>query len=446
MGPYVAMRRTVLAVCATLILSTLLSGPAGAAGFPPCGPFPTRHAYAAAVGLDGKQLWSTPLPITQDGGGITLPPLIDGAITYLAAENTISALDSADGHVLWQAQPGTMPYNIWRYGTVLAVLTDQVSDHATVTGYDATTGAVDWTYVSPGTGMYNVVVQTTHGGVAWIRGDGVVQVLDLRTGKLRWSHRVAKNEMQLQFHGASVTTFGGAVLFAGRGALTSYDEQTGKRRWVRTGLPGQPTLAISGGVAALTTNAGSTKPERVVAMSLATGKVLWQRRFSTTYQVGLEATPAGFLLTGGVYPVFREYMLAPRTGRTRWSAPAQLLPEPTAAQTIVGNDLLQLTFTYDLYRKFTLWDRDVRTGHVRWKVALHGGAARATAMVASAGQVYLMGQANAKTAKGELRTYSLKNGHALWSLTAPTSLWLPPAIGADQLVLAEVDPGNDCPA
>jgi outer membrane protein assembly factor BamB len=440
------MRARLLTVSFGLILSTLLGGVASADGFPSCGPFPPRHAYAAAVGLDGKQRWATPLPITQAGGGFTLAPVVDGALTYVTAESTVSAIDSANGHVVWQAQAGTIPYNVWRYGSVLAVLTDQVSDHATVTAYDAATGAVHWTYVVAGSGMYNVVVQTTGGGVAWIREDGVVQVLDLTTGKLRWSHRVAKNEMQLQFHGASVTTFRGAVLFAGRGALTSYDEHTGRRRWVRTGLPEQPTLAVSDGVAVLTPDGGSGKPERIVALSLASGKVLWQRRFSTTYQVGLEATPAGFLLTGGIYPVFREYLLAPRTGKTIWSAPAQLLPQPTAAETIVGNDLLQLTFTYDLYRKYTLWDRDLRTGHVRWKVALHGGAARATTVAASATQVYLVGQANSRTTKGAVRAYSLANGHALWSLTAPTSLWLPPAFGNDQLVLDEIDVGDDCPA
>ena len=442
------MRRRAVAVISGLVLSILVPGtvpgPALAA-FPPCGPFPPRHAYAAAVGLDGKQRWSTPLPITQDGGGFTLPPVVDGALTYVSAESSVSALDSVDGHVVWRAKAGTIPYNIWRYGSVLAVLTDQVSDHATVTAYDAATGAVDWTYVSR-QGMYNVAVQTSDGGVAWIREDGVVQVLDLTTGKLRWSHRVAKNEMQLQVHGASVIATTGVVLFAGRGALTAYDDRTGKRRWVRTALPEQPQVAVADGVGVLTTDSSNGKPSRIVAMSLATGRVVWQRRFSTTYQVGLQSTAAGVLLTGGVDPVFREYMLVPRTGKTRWSAPAQLLPEPTSAQAIVGNDLLQVTFTYDLYRKYTLWDRDLRTGHVRWKAALHGGAARATTVAASATQVYLVGQANAKTSKGVIRAYSLKNGHALWTLTVPTSLWLPPAVGNGQLVLAEVDAGNACAA
>jgi outer membrane protein assembly factor BamB len=252
--------------------------------------------------------------------------------------------------------------------------------------------------------------------------------------------------MQLQVHGASVTAAAGVVLFAGKGAVTAYDERTGKRRWVRAQLPEQPHVAVAHGVVVLTTDVGNGKPQRVVGMSMGTGKVLWQRRFATTYQVGVEATDVGFLLTGGVNPVFREYMLAVRTGKSLWSAPAQLLPEPTSAQTIIGNDLLQLTFSYDLYRKYTLWDRDLRTGHVRWKVALHGAAARATTVAASATQAYLIGQADSKTTKGAIRAYSLGNGHALWSLTAPASLWLRPAIGAGHLTLVEVDPGNECPA
>ena len=311
-----------------LALSTLLAAPAAANGFPPCGPFPPRQAFAAAIGLDGRQIWSTPLPISQDGEGVTLPPLIDGATTYLAAESTISALDSADGHVIWQAQQGTLLYNLWRYGKVLAVLSDQVGKHATVTGYDAATGAVLWRYLDPGFGMFNVVVQTSGGAVAWIREDGVVQTLDLTTGKLRWSRSVAKNQTQLQAHGASVTAAEGVVLFAGKGALAAYDERTGKRRWVRAQLPERPNAAVDDGVVALTPDVGTGKPALAVGISVVNGKVLWQRRFPATYQAGVEATAAGFLLTGGVNPGFREYMLSPRTGKTRWSAPAQLLPAP----------------------------------------------------------------------------------------------------------------------
>src|SRR4051794_3379103 len=98
------MRRRAFLATTVVVLSTLLAGPSSASGFPPCGPFPPRHAFAAAVGFDGRQIWSTPLPITQDGEGVTLPPLVDGATTYLAAESSISALDSADGHVIWQVQ------------------------------------------------------------------------------------------------------------------------------------------------------------------------------------------------------------------------------------------------------------------------------------------------------------------------------------------------------
>jgi outer membrane protein assembly factor BamB len=441
------MRTRALLVSAVCLLA--LSGTTAAAAAPaPCGPpFPTRHAYARAVSDDGTTRWTTQLSIDQNADGFALPPLLDGAIDYVAQDGYVSALDSADGHLIWQVKPGATVYNTWRYGDVLAVLADQVSNHANVTGYDAATGAVRWRYRIPGLGLYNTVAQTAGGGAAWIRQDGVVQTLDLVTGKLRWSVRVAKNEAQLQFHGASVTTTGGVVLFAGNGAVAAYDEHTGKALWRTAKLPEQPQVAVSGNVVAMTGGTSSPKaPARVVGLDLISGHQLWQRRFPSTYGLGLTGTAAGVLVTGGVDPVFREYQLVARSGKTRWSAPAQLLPQVTGAQTVVGNDLLQVTFTYDLYRKYTLLDRDLRTGHLRWQVALHGGAASTSTIAASSAQVYLLGLAKGSQTKGAVYAYRLSTGHALWTVPAPTPLWVPPAIGPGGLLLAEVDPGNECPA
>jgi outer membrane protein assembly factor BamB len=439
------MRTRPLLVSVFSILA--LTGTTTAAAAPQtCGPtFPTRHAYARAIGYDGVTRWTTPLTLAQGADGSTLPPLVDGAISYVAQDGYLTALATADGRRLWQAKPGGSLYNIWRYRNLLAVLADQVGNHATVTGYVAATGAVRWRYRIPGLGLYNTIAQTTGGALAWIRGDGLLQTLDLGTGKLRWSVRVGKNEAQLQFHGAVVSTTGGVVLFAGNGALAAYNEHTGKRLWRTPRLPEQPQLAVSAGVVAMTSGNTGKVPPRVVGVDLVTGRQLWQRRLPTTYGLTLTGTTAGFLVIGGAYPAFREYQLATHTGKTRWSAPAQLLPQVTGAQAIVGNDLLQVTFSYDLYRKYTLHDRDLRTGHQRWQVALHGAPARAGLVAASPTQVYLLGPANGSNPKGEVYAYALTTGQPLWTAKAPTWLGVPPAFGPDGLLLAEVDPGNACP-
>ena len=445
------MQRLTVMRTRALLLSVLsvlaLSGTTAAAAAPAtCGPFPTRHAYATAVADDGTTRWTTPLAVDQDADGTSTPPLVDGAISYVAQDGYVTALDSAEGHRLWQVRPGVDAYSTWRYGKVLAVLADQVSNHANVTGYDAVTGSVLWHYRIPGLGLYNTIAQTAGGGVAWIRQDGMLQVLDLTSGKVRWSARVATNESQLQFHGASVITTGGVVLFTGLGALAAYDEHSGKRLWRTERLPEQAQLVVSGDVVVIGTGDAGRVPPRVVGVDVVTGRQLWQRRFSTTYGLTFTGTAGGVLISGGVDPVFREYMLAPRTGRTRWSAPAQLLPEVTGAQSIVGDDLLQVTFTYDLYRKYTLLDRNLLTGHLRWKVALHGGAARVATVAASATQVYLLGTTDGAQAKGAMYAYRLSNGRPLWTLRAPTPLWQPPATGAGGILLEEIDPGYVCPA
>lgn len=437
------MRTRALLLSAVSVLA--LTGTTAAAAAPAsCGPFPPRHAYATAVGDDGVTRWSTELALDQGGLGTAVPPLLDGALDYVAEDGYVTALDSADGHRVWQAKPGAIVYNTWHYRILLVVLALQASGQATVIGYEAATGVVRWRYRIPGLGLYNANAETADGGIAWIRQDGVLQVLELATGKLRWSVRVAKNEAQLQFHGASVTIVGGVVLFAGLGALAAYSEHTGQRLWRTARLPEQSQVVVSGKVVAMGTgNTGKVQP-RVVGVDLVTGRQLWQRQFPTTYGLRLTGTAAGVLVSGGVDPVFREYEIAARTGKTRWSAPAQLVPQVTSVQAIVGDDLLQVTFSYDLYRKYTLLDRDLRTGHVRWQVALHGGAARTATVAATTNEVYLLAVANGSPNKGAVYAYRLSNGHALWTLSAPTPVWVPPAIERGAFVLAEVDPGNVC--
>ena len=218
---------------------------------------------------------------------------------------------------------------------------------------------------------------TGDGGVAWIRADGFLQVLDLTTGKLRWSTRVAKTALQLQVHGAAVLVSAGVVLFAGRDALSAYDARTGKRRWQQSPLPEQPLVVVADGVAVLTTASSNGKPQRVVGTVPGDRKGAVAKTFCDHLPGGARRHVSGSPAHRGLDPVFREYMLVPRTGTTRWSAPAQLIPSgPGYAEAIAGDHLLQVTFTYDLYRKYTLLDRDLRTGHVRWKVALHGPTAQ----------------------------------------------------------------------
>jgi outer membrane protein assembly factor BamB len=421
---------------------------AGTAGFPPCGPFPPRVGALTAIGLDGSTHWTTPLPIDQNSSsGDSLQPLVAGGLGFATSDGSVTAVSTADGQVVWQHKPGSIIYDIWLYHGVLAALVDQVSNHATVIGFDAATGAVRWRYAVPGFGLFNTVAQTRDGAVAWITADGALQALDLTTGKLRWSKQAEKSSAQVQFHAPSVLAVAGNVLFSGNARLTAYDEHTGKRRWVLTGLPGQPNPTIAAGVVLVTRAQQQGKVlGLVVAVDASTGHRLWQRAFPTTYGLDATGTADGVLVSGGPDPTFEQYLLAPRTGKLRWQAPAQLLPGYEAAAVILAHDVVEVTFTYDLYRKYTLLDRDLRTGRLRWKVALHGGAAHISGLTASGSQVYLLAGASGSLTKGAVYAYRLSTGHALWTVTAPTALFAKPAFAAGELLLPAVAPVNECPA
>ncbi len=140
--------------------------PASAHGTPAggsCGSPPPRYAWAVDVTTAGQMLWKTPLATRNTFFSSSVQPVAVGPVAVFAQDGMVRGLDLADGHPLWSWAGGQSVYGMWRWGALIAVLTDQVSNHSRLTGLDAATGAVRWSLRLPARGL-----------------------LDPRTGRLRW--------------------------------------------------------------------------------------------------------------------------------------------------------------------------------------------------------------------------------------------------------------------
>lgn len=228
------------------------ASPAGTsrAGAPGCGPFPPRHAWAVEVTATGRIAWQTPLAARGTDSLTGLAPLVAGPVAVFAQDGTVHGLRLADGHPLWAWHGGQAVYGMWRWGGLVAVLTDQVSDHARITGLDAATGAVRWVLRVPGQGLLGSQVPT---------GDGYPTV-----------------------------------------RLVSRGAATGKPLWarplaIRTAGP-QPVLRLAGQAIVQTAPAQPHRAAPLLSYNLATGRPAWRARMPTSVEAPPVPAAGGLLI------------------------------------------------------------------------------------------------------------------------------------------------------
>src|SRR5207247_8280959 len=112
-------------------------------------PPPPRHAWAVEVTRTGHTAWETPLQTRGTMPSPVVQPVVAGPVAVLAQDGIVHGISLADGHPLWSWPGGQSVYGLWRWGGLVAVLTDQVSNHARLTGLDAATGRVAWRFDPP---------------------------------------------------------------------------------------------------------------------------------------------------------------------------------------------------------------------------------------------------------------------------------------------------------
>jgi outer membrane protein assembly factor BamB len=403
------------------------------AGVPGCGPFPPRHAWAVEVTASGRIAWQTPLAARGTTSIGETSPLPAGLVAVFAQDGVVHGLRLADGHPLWAWPGGQAVAGMWRWGGLVAVLTDQVGRHARITGLDAATGAVRWVRQLPGSGLLGGQVPTGDGGLAMIGSDGVLQVVSLADGKVRWARFAGR--------WPALAAADGVVMFGMGERLTGYDARTGQVRWTLPGLPGQTQVQVLAGLALVTSNgASASTTTTLVAVDPATGRVEW--RFDPGMAVTvLAAGPAGLAVATYV-PARRLYLLDPRTGRPRWQAATAVALGTVPLVTVTA--VVAVEGGVAGYPAVRLVSRSAVTGKRLWAHTLAATPAGPQPVLQLAGQAIVSTAAARAHRPAPLLSYDLATGQPAWRADLPTSAQTPPVPAAGRLLIQPADPGYAC--
>lgn len=403
------------------------SAPARAADLS-CPAPPPSHAWAVAVSDGGRVLWRTPLPTRDDPVDSPIQPVLAGQVAVLAQDGAVYGLRPGDGDRVWSWPGGQDVYGLWPWQGLVVVLTDQVSEHARLTGLDAATGAVRWQLRLPGSGLLGNLAATADGGLAMMRPGGVLQVVSLATGRIRWTRRTAASP--------ALTAAAGLVQLAAGGRVTGYDDMTGQPRWTVSGVPQQPQSQLADGLVLVTSAAmGGTAPTAMTAIRPATGRVAWRFDPHATVTLLAVAQPGLAVATDNPY---RLYLLNQATGRPRWHADtvAGLFGAPLVTSTMV------VTAEGRLDARLTA--RDAATGTIRWTA--HETNGPIVTPIVTDGQLALVQGEGEPGQPAPLRAYRLSDGALAWQASMPTFVQdgAVPVPASDEFLVQAADLGYAC--
>jgi outer membrane protein assembly factor BamB len=380
------------------------------------------------------------VPLARAGGSVNLAPLAVGAVAVFAQNDVLSqgrpllgvvlyGLRLADGHRLWSRAFSQGIAAMWRWRHLVVVLTpgSGQQQQPVLTGLDASTGQARWTLRVGESVRLDGFSQTADGGLALAavdREDGAVEleVVDLSSGRVRWTRPVDSGAVPL------VAVRGGAVLFFGgaygdaNSSLTSYDDRTGQVRWTEALKPmidTQALLQASARLVYLTAEvrqaAGGQPTWVLLGISGADGSVKW--RFTPRRQPeSLDVYAPGLISVGTSLDE-----LDPATGRVRWHvvSPEQAIATPAGIiVTAPGPASGPAVGTYQIGARHTL------TGRTRWTAELTEPLASAPWQPSPVPSVFLAGRLLvAPTASPDdtelLAAFRISDGHRAWQVTLP---------------------------
>jgi outer membrane protein assembly factor BamB len=423
-----------------------VAGLAGCSGSSPqvsmCGPPatspPAAYGYALDVTTAGRVRWQVPLD--APGSSLQLSPLAVGAVAVFAQADVLYGVRLADGHRLWSRTTSPDIAGMWRWQNLVVVLSQPGQSTQpgwtglplpVLTGLDASTGRARWTLrIGEGMGGF---YPTADGGLVIGRGWGVLEVVDMSSGQVRWT----RSTQPLPGgpagpEDASMAAADGAVLIAVNGQLTSYDDRTGQVRWADALMPVQLVsggvdlggLQASAGLVYVTgaqQGVGGQSTPVLLGVSAADGRVEWRLVPSPpgspdVYASGLMSVTSS---SGGPW----QDELDPAVGRVRWQVASayQAIATPVGIITGSGPDGTgQISV------------RDTLTGQTRWTAALTGGWQPpdvGPGQVSPALPVFPAGPLLIVPATGPdlLTARRMSDGHRAWQVTIPDPVAAPPS-------------------
>jgi outer membrane protein assembly factor BamB len=386
------------------------------------------------VTAGGRIAWRTPLATDGTDSTGSVPAVLIGPVAVLAQDSMVHGLRIVGGRPLWTWHDGQTVNGMWRWGGLVAVLTDQVRNHARITGLDAATGAVRWVLRLPGSGLLGDQVAAGR-GLAMIRTDGVLQVVSLADGRVRWARFAGR--------WPGLAAADGVVMFGMGERLTGYSARTGQVRWTRPGLPGQTQVQVLAGLALVTSNGtGHYTKTALVAVDPATGRVRWRFDPGSAVTV-LGDGPAG-LAVATYGPARRLYLLRPRTGRPLWRAATAVAlgTEPLVTATRV----VAVEGGVAGYPAVRLVSRDAATGKQLWARTLTTSPAGPQPVLRMGGQAIVQTVATRPHRPAPLLSYDLATGRLDWRAAMPAFVQTPPIPAAGGLLVQPADPGDACAA
>jgi outer membrane protein assembly factor BamB len=434
------VRKTAV-VLAGLVLATAglaTASDAAALGAPPsrtlavaqltssgCTPQPPMHAWAVDVTDGGVMKWKTSLPTNVNLYSAPTLPLALGRVAIFSEDGSVFGLKLTDGKRLWRWRSGQTIYGTWRWKRLVVVLANQVGPHARLVGLDAATGAVAWVLRLPA-GLYGGQVATPDGGLAVVGRRGAIEVVNLATGRVRWS-RPGRTD-------ASLGAADGLVLAAFGGLLHAYSDRTGRTEWTRSGMPPLPQVQVLGGIALVTS--GETGPgisTAVIAVDPHSGRVAW--RFDPDMPVTVLASGPAGLAVATYVPYRRLYLLNPATGRPRWrvSTAEALLSIPLVTATgVIGDEGGVVGF-----EAMHVVSRTAADGRPRWDVPLADAVMGTVVRVGSDAVV----QANSEEVgpPSPVVAYRMATGKVAWEVNMPAFVSQAPVPAAGGLLVQPAD-------
>jgi outer membrane protein assembly factor BamB len=359
-------------------------------------------------------------------------------VAVLAQDGIVHGIRLADGRPLWSWPGGQMVYGMWRQGGLVAVLTDQVSNHSRLSGLDAATGAVRWSLRLPARGLLGGQALTADGGLAMVVSGQGIQVVNLADGRVRWRRHIPASP--------ALTAAGHLVIYGLNGHLTGYDARTGALRWTVTpGVSHDPAFQLAGGLLLVTsTTAGPSVPKTLTAVIPATGHVAW--RFDPPTPATdpeaqasvLSAGPAG--LAVATYDPRRLYLLDWRTGRPRWHADTFVdqgnigLITGTSVVLVEGQDHV------------TLVAHDAASGRVLWRDSLPDSSGDYRPVLAAGPLAILQGDPRTPGATAPLRAYQAASGRLAWQAGMPAFVQSPLVLVPGGVLVQPADLSYGCAA
>lgn len=445
MAAYALMRRgfgsRFLAVLAGSALG--LAGTASASASTP-GAVPaaacTRHAMAAAVSASGKFAWRVALPATDSELQTSSKPAIGATIGYWPEDGIVHALRLKDGKELWHLTQGLSNNGVWLNHGVVSVLTDDFGGGGLLTGLKAATGKVLWKDKLPGKGLTIDGPRTTgDGGLAWVRADGVLQVIDLVTGKARFSVREG-TAAQIGVQFPQMQVVGGRVYYLAGGRMTAYDDRTGAVIWSRHGAPVHTTMSRVAGQLLLNGGVAAT-PFALTAVNLTDGAPLWSYDAGQTVDILGGGAGHVALVPDDPAAAHHEWMLDAVTGTLAWTADVQVTGQAIAFRSL---DTVTVEGNGDYDKPALLVDRRLADGSVIWQRPVTHAAATAAALVLDFGLVIISPTGEFAHPYNPLYAYRLADGHPAWSIGTLRPLQDAPVLLRTRMYVSAADDASLC--